>query len=83
MSVVASRVLRNDTRSVLQRVEQGEEVTITIAGHPVAVLKPITDPPVWMSRDEFVARVLPAQADPGLAADLAEIAPDTTDTLRL
>jgi len=36
-----------------------------------------------MSRAAFAGRVLAWQADPPLANDLAQLAPDTTDTLPL
>jgi hypothetical protein len=36
-----------------------------------------------VSRDEFVRRILPQQADPGLRAELAELLPDTTDDMEL
>jgi prevent-host-death family protein len=81
MTDVASRDLRNETRSLLSRVESGEEVTITVNGRPVAVLKPVGRRPAWFGRAEFIRRVLPRQADPGLARDLAALAPDFTDDL--
>jgi prevent-host-death family protein len=81
MTEVASRELRNDTRGVLRRVEAGEDVTITVDGRPVAVLRPIANRQRWIPRAEFVARL--RQADSGLATDLRELAPDTTDDLPL
>lgn len=81
MSEVASRELRNNTRSLLQRVEGGEEVTITVDGRPVAVLQPLERRPRWLSRGEFIRRVVGHQADPGLTDELAQLAPDTTDDL--
>jgi prevent-host-death family protein len=81
MADVASRELRNETRSVLARVESGEDVVITVDGRPVATIKPLPDRQRWMPRSEFVARIGAHQADPGLAADLAMLAPDTTDDL--
>lgn len=81
MSIVASRELRNNTRALLDRVDAGESVTITVDGRPVAVLQPVSRRPRWVSRDEFVRRVVAKQADPGLAATLRELAPDTTDDL--
>ncbi len=81
MSEVASRELRNNTRALLDRVEAGESVTITVEGRPVAVLEPLARRPRWMTRDEFVRRVQPRQADPALAAELRVLAPDTTDDL--
>jgi prevent-host-death family protein len=78
---VASSELRNNTRALLDRVEAGESITITLNGRPIARLEPIHDRPRWMSRDEFIARILPRQADAGLRALLQDIAPDATDDL--
>ena len=75
---VASRELRNRTRVLLDRVAAGEQITITVDGRPVARLVPPEFRPRWMTREVFVARVLGHQADPGLAADLAALAPGTS-----
>ncbi len=83
MPEVAARELRNRTRDLLRRVEAGEEVVITVNGRPAAVLRPINSGTRWLSRRAFLARVAPHQADPALARDLAELAPDTTADLRL
>jgi len=82
MTEVASRELRNDTRGLLRRVESGEDVTITVDGRPVATLHSIGLRPRWISRKDFVERVLSHQADAELRSDLRELAPDTTDELR-
>lgn len=79
MGEAASRDLRNNTRSLLERVESGEAITITVNGRPVAILGPIGRRPRWIGREEFVRRIEHHQADPGLEKDLAELAPDTTD----
>lgn len=81
MAAVASRELRNRSRDLLNRVEAGEDITITIDGRPVAELRPIKRQPRWMRRDEFLARIVGYQADPGLRDDLRELAPDTTDDI--
>lgn len=81
MIEVASRELRNNTRSLLNRVEAGEEVTITVDGRPVAVLQPLGRRPRWLERGEFLRRVGPRQADSELRKDLLELAPDSTDDL--
>jgi prevent-host-death family protein len=83
MTEVASRELRNRTRLLLDRVAAGEQITITVDGRPVARLVPLEPRPRWMTRDAFVAQVLGRQADAGLAADLAELAPDSTADLPL
>lgn len=81
MVEVASRELRNNTRGLLERVAAGEEVTITVDGLPMAVLRPVGRRPRWIGREEFVQTVIRRQADPALATDLSELAPDTTDEL--
>ena len=81
MSEVASRELRNQTRALLDRVANGEHITITVQGRPVAELTPVAHRPNWMSRDRFISQVLAHQADPGLADDLAQLSDETTDDL--
>lgn len=81
MAEVASRELRNNTRSLLERVESGEAVTITVDGRPVAVLQPVGRRPRWLGRDEFVRRISSHQADAALRRDLARLAPDSTEDL--
>lgn len=81
MADVASRELRNNTRAVLERVEAGEAITITVDGRPVATLEPIGRRPRSMTREEFIRRLIPAQADRALLAELREMLPETTDDL--
>lgn len=82
MSTVASRELRNDTAGVLRRVQDGEEVTITVNGRAVAMITAVEPRRRrWVTRAELVKRLETSQADPGLRDDLAEIAGDTTDDL--
>lgn len=81
MSIVASRELRNDTAGLLRRVQAGEEMTITMNGRPVAQLTAVRPPRRWLPRAELLGRLRRAQADPGLRADLARLAGDTTDDL--
>lgn len=83
MTEIASRELRNSTRSLLDRVEAGEILTITVDGRPAAILAPIGRRPRWVSRGEFASAVLVHQADPGLADDLDELAREMTDELGL
>lgn len=79
---VASRELRNDTAGVLRRVQAGERVTVTVNGRPVAELVPVQRARRgWIGRAELAARLRRAQADPGLRADLARLAGETTDDL--
>jgi prevent-host-death family protein len=82
MSEVASRELRNDTAGVLGRVQAGEDVVITVNGKGVARLVPIQPARRrWIRRDELARRLGVAQADPGLRADLADLAGGSTDDL--
>ena len=81
MGQVGARELRNNTRSVLDRVEAGESVTVTIDGRPIAELRPIDSRPRWTSRARFVETILRHQADPGLTQELQDLLPDTTDDL--
>ena len=70
--------------SVLDEVRDSRcPVLITKHGKPVARLVPPESRPRWMARDIFIARVLGHQADAGLSADLAELAPDSTADLPL
>lgn len=79
MSEIAFRELRISTRSVLERVERGEQVTITIDGRPVAELRPVTRRSRWIPRADFIAKVTARQADAGLSSDLAELAGEMAD----
>jgi prevent-host-death family protein len=83
MTEVASRELRNQTRALLDRVEAGERITITVDGKPVATLEPVHSRPEWVGRDQFVRRIIRRQADAGLKADLATLGSETTDDLPL
>lgn len=83
MADVASRELRNNARALLDRVDAGEEITITVDGRAVAKLVPPGRKPRWMPRDEFLRNVLGHQADPGLLDELRAMMPDTTDDIRI
>lgn len=83
MTAVASRELRNNTRALLDRVDAGETVTITVDGRPVAALVPVVRRPRWVTRAEFIRRFAGRHADSGLALELRTLAPDTTDDLPL
>jgi len=79
MTDVASRDLRNNTRALLERVEAGESITITVDGRPVATLAPARRRPRFVSRDVFVNEVITHRADAGLLADLRDLDPGDTD----
>jgi prevent-host-death family protein len=82
MTAVASRDLRNHTADVLRRAAAGEEITITVAGRPVAQLVAIRSRSRRpFSREEMTAMLRTSQSDLGLRVDLAKLAGDTTDDL--
>jgi prevent-host-death family protein len=79
---VTSRELHNDTRRVLERVENGDEVTITVDGRPAAVLRPVACGSRWMAKATFVRLFVEQPADRGLLADLDDLrGHETTDNL--
>jgi len=59
-------------------VEAGEAITITVDGRPVALLCPVSRQPRWLSRSEFLRRIVDHQADAGMAGDLALLSGETT-----
>lgn len=82
MSTIATRDLRNHTREVLRRVGEGEPITITQNGRPVAEIRPLAQVrPVFFSRAQLADLLGTVQADPGLRDDLADLAGETTDDL--
>jgi prevent-host-death family protein len=81
MAEIASRELRNNTRGLLRRVAEGEDIVITVDGQPVATLQPLNQRPRWVSGAEFARRLAGHQADPGLREELRSLTPDMTDEL--
>lgn len=82
MSEIPSRDLRNDTAGVLRRVQNGDELVVTVNGRPVAQLVPFERPRRrWLPRAALVRRLHVARADPQLHGDLAQLAGETTDDL--
>jgi prevent-host-death family protein len=69
------RELRNETSAVLRRVEEGERLTVTVSGRPVAQLVPFPRRRRDLTWEELVA----VQADRGLLDDLREMFPETRD----
>jgi prevent-host-death family protein len=80
---IPARDLRNNVSGVLRRVEAGERVRVTVSGRPVAQLGPLPGRPQTVSWEAFLAGAEDWRADPGLAKDLAELLPDTTDDVPL
>lgn len=78
---IPSRDLRNDVSGVLRRVEAGERLRVTVSGRPVAELVPLARRPRFIGWDELMQDSEHWQADAGLASELAELLPDTTDDI--
>jgi len=68
MATIPQKELRNNVGEVLRRAEAGEEITITVAGRPVAQLGP-TGRRQWVSGPALRA-VWRTPTAPTLAADL-------------
>ena len=81
MDDVPARELRNDTAGVLRRVEAGEHVRITVNGRPVAQITPLPIRPRWIPWERFIQDADRWRADPGLARDLDQLLPETTEDL--
>jgi len=81
VSDIPARELRNDVSAVLRRVEAGERLRVTVSGRPVAELVPLPGRPQSIPWDSFVRGRERWQADPGLASELADLLPGTTDDL--
>jgi prevent-host-death family protein len=78
---IPQRDLRNHVSAVLRRVMAGERLRVTVAGRDAADLVPIDEAPAWTSGARAGALIAAAQADSGLAAELADAYPDGTDDL--
>jgi prevent-host-death family protein len=69
MASIPQKELRNNVGAVLRRAEAGEEITITVAGRPVAQLGPagrrqwVSGPALSAIWQTPAPRTLPADAD--------------------
>jgi prevent-host-death family protein len=80
MADIPARELRNDVSAVLRRVERGERLRVTVSGRPVAELVPLGRPRA-MSWEAFVEGSERWLSDPGLARELKDLLPETTDDI--
>jgi antitoxin (DNA-binding transcriptional repressor) of toxin-antitoxin stability system len=71
MKTTSIRELKHDTKKVLALVEAGETVEITRYNQPVAILSPVTKPPV--KRPDFAARLKEIYGDKVLPTTGTEI----------
>ena len=81
MSLVPVRDLRNHTASVIERARQGEEVTITSNGVPVATLVPIRPQKKPFLTKSDMLRLMRQPGDPIAEYYEHEEPDDTTDDL--
>jgi prevent-host-death family protein len=79
MPDIPARDLRNNVSAVLRRVEAGERLRVTVSGRPVAELAPLATRPRTIPWEALFSGNLDWRADPGLAKELADLLPDTTD----
>ncbi|HEX6528160.1 MAG TPA: type II toxin-antitoxin system prevent-host-death family antitoxin [Streptosporangiaceae bacterium] len=83
MSAIPARDLRNHTAEVLRRVEAGEEIEVLKDNRPVAKIIPLSRRRQWVPASEVAHELLRLGPDTtGLAGELREILPDTTDDLQ-
>lgn len=75
---VSARDLRNQTASVLRRVEAGERITVNVNRRPVAELVPLGRAH-WVSGAAIARVIAEAPADAGLLDDLADLRAQTID----
>jgi prevent-host-death family protein len=78
MDDVSARDLRNQTASVLRRVEAGERLRVNVNRRPVAELVPLGRPQ-WVSGAAMAHAINEAPADPDLLSDLASVREQTID----
>lgn len=71
---VPQRQLRNNTASLLRRVEAGERLRITVHGHPVAELVPVDRAHSFIPFDNLVSELRGTMLpDDHLDAELREL----------
>jgi prevent-host-death family protein len=78
---VGVRDLRNQTARVIDAVQAGERVTLTVRGEPVADIVPHARRARWLSGEELRSQLAERSADAGLTRDLDELAGQTLDEL--
>jgi prevent-host-death family protein len=78
VSDVSARDLRNNTASLLRRVEAGERLRVTMSRRPVAQLGPL-EREAWVSGASIERILREAPADKALLDDLAVLREQTVD----
>ena len=78
---IGVRELRNHTARVMDAVQAGERVTLTVNGEPVADIVPHGRRTRWLSGSTLNRQLLDRSADSALRDDLDELAGETLDEL--
>jgi prevent-host-death family protein len=78
---VGVRDLRNRTSQVIDAVQAGERVTLTVHGEPVADIVPHRRRVKWLSGEHVRSELAERAADAQLTGELADLAGQTLDNL--
>ena len=78
---VGVRDLRNHTGRVIDAVQAGERVTLTVRGEPIADIVPHARRARWLSGEELRTQRASRAADPALTRQHEELAGQTLDKL--
>lgn len=78
---IGVRELRNRTSKVIDAVQAGQRVTLTVRGEPVADIVPHGRRARWLAGDQLREHLGESAADPALARELHELAGQTLDEL--
>lgn len=78
---IGVRDLRNRTSSVIDAVQAGERVTLTVHGEPVADIVPHGRRARWLSGAHLQEQLRRRAADPELTRELDELAGQTVEDL--
>jgi prevent-host-death family protein len=78
---IGVRDLRNRTARVIDAVQAGERVTLTVNGEPVADIVPHGRRARWLAGPALAGELALRAADPALHGELAELAGQTLETL--
>lgn len=78
---IGVRDLRNRTGQVIDAVQAGERVTLTVHGEPIADIVPHGRRARWLSGEHLRTQLRDRAADPGLSRELEDLAGQTVDEL--
>ena len=78
---VGVRDLRNRTSQVIDAVQAGERVTLTVHGEPVADIVPHRRRVKWLSGEQLRSDLAERAADAQLTRELADLAGQTLDNV--